>query len=193
MMEAFLEGGVKLPKGLTALRRVLKQIGRAELTIAVVSFSSVVVLNIVEISLRYALNRSIWWSQEVSLLLMMIAYYVGISCVFRMRQFVTIDILVERLPRKAQRYAYYFAQLCTVIFCLVALAAGFSMIPRLLTAYTVILHVPQFFMTLPLLWALVSMIATTLYYGLALWCGRRQMKDKPIVIFERELLVEKEI
>lgn len=193
MMEEILEGGVKLPAGMAALRRILEQIGRAELTIAVVSFSSVVVLNIIEISLRYALNRSIWWSQEISLLLMMVAYYVGISCVFRMRQYVTIDILVERLSPKAQLYAYYFAQLCTVIFCVVALAAGFIMIPRLLTAYTVILHVPQLYMTLPLLWALVSMIATTLYYGLAMWCGRRQMKDKPIVMFERELLVKKEI
>ena len=192
-MEESIGGGVKLPKGLAASRRVLRQIGRAELAIAVVSFSAVVVLNIIEISLRYALNRSIWWSQEVSLLLMMVAYYVGISCVFRMRQYVTIDILVERLPPATQRYAYYFAQLCTVIFCLVALSAGFIMVPRLLTAYTVILHVPQFYMTLPLLWALASMTATTLYYGLAVWYGGGQMKDKPLVMFESELLVEKEV
>jgi len=190
-MEESIEGGVKLPRWLATSRRGLRQIGRTELAIAVVSFSSVVVLNIIEISLRYALNQSIWWSQEVSLLLMMVAYYVGISCVFRMRQYVTIDILVERLPAAAQRYAYYFAQLCTVIFCLVALAAGFSMVPRLLTAYTVILHVPQFLMTLPLLWALASMTATTLYYGLAVWYGRGQMKDKTLVMFESELLVEK--
>jgi TRAP-type C4-dicarboxylate transport system permease small subunit len=186
-----IEGEIKLPKFLAAARRILRQVGRAELAIAVVSFSAVVVLNIIEITMRYVLNRSIWWSQEVSLMLMMVAYYVGISCVFRMRQYVTIDILVEHLPPAAQRCAYYFAHLCTAIFCLVALAAGFSMVPRLLTAYTVILHVPQFYMTLPLMWALTSMAATTLYYGLAVWYGGRQMGKEPLLSLERELLVEK--
>ena len=191
-MEKFIAGEIKLPKVLAAARRILRQVGRAELAIAVVSFSAVVALNIIEISMRYALNRSIWWSQEVSLLLMMVAYYVGISCVFRMRQYVTIDILVERLPPTAQRCAYYFAHLCTVIFCLVALAAGFSMVPRLLTAYTVILHMPQFCMTLPLMWALTSMTATTLYYGLAVWYGGIHMGKEALRDLEQELLVTKE-
>ena len=180
---------VRLPKGLVALRRVLRQIGRVELVIAMITFSSVVVLNIIEISLRYSLNRSVWWSQEISLLLMMAAYYIGISCVFRMRQYVTIDILVERMRPKAQRCAYYFAQLCTVVFCLVALVVGFTIVPRLLTSYTVILHVPQFYLTLPLLWALASMTATTVYYGLAVWYAGGKMGEKPLILLEQDLLV----
>ena len=66
------------------------------------------------------------------------------------------------------------------------------MVPRLLTAYTVILHMPQFCMTLPLMWALTSMTATTLYYGLAVWYGGIHMGKEALRDLEQELLVTKE-
>ena len=91
-MIADAHGRTPLPKGLAIFRQALRYVGRVELAVAVMSFTAVVVLNLTQITLRL-FDSSIWWAQEVSLLLAMIAYFIGVSCVFRLRQFVRDQFL----------------------------------------------------------------------------------------------------
>lgn len=182
----------QLPQGLSVFRRALRWVGAVELTIAVVAFSSAVVLNIIQISLRYAFDTSIWWAQEVSLLMIMIAYYIGISCVFRMRYYVIIHFLVERFPLRTQLYLYYFAQLLTIVFCSVVLFESIGVTEELLTTYTVIMHLPIFYWTLPLMVASASIIVTSIYYFWALWNVAARIPGATIASLEAEVFVDKE-
>jgi TRAP-type C4-dicarboxylate transport system permease small subunit len=137
--------------------------------LAVTAFTAVVLINIVQITLRYGFDSSIFWVQEISQLLMLLAYFVGASCVFRARHYVIVELLVERLAPRRQLHVYALAQALTALFCVVVLAEALAELPRLMTAYTVILHLPKAYAHLPLVIASASMVLTTLYYGLAVW------------------------
>lgn len=182
--------GRHLPGGLAAFRRALRALGVIELNVALTAFSAAVVLNIVQIALRYMITYSIWWAQEVSLLLMMIAYFLGISCVFRKRQYVIVQFLVDMFPPRLQVHAYMFAQVLTVVFCLVVLVAGLRTAGDLLTTYSVILHFPEFYWTLPLLVAAVSIIATTIYFTLVVAAAHRRDPDAPLTVLEAGGLID---
>jgi C4-dicarboxylate transporter DctQ subunit len=183
----------QLPQGLAVFRRTLRWVGSVELCIAVTAFSAAVGLNLIQISLRYAFSTSIWWAQEVSLLMIMIAYYIGISCVFRMRHYVIIHFLVERFPLRTQLYLYYFAQLLTIVFCLVVLIWGINVVPELLTTYSVIMHLPILYWTLPLLVASASMIVTTFYYSWAVWNAAARIPGASLASLEADVLVDEEL
>lgn len=183
----------QLPQGLAVFRRTLRWVGAAELCIAVTAFSAAVVLNLIQISLRYAFSTSIWWAQEVSLLMIMIAYYIGISCVFRMRHYVIIHFFVERFPLRTQLYLYYFAQLLTIVFCSVVLIEGIRIVPEVWTTYTVIMHLPTFYWTLPLLLASASMTVTTFYYSWAVWNAATRIPGATLASLEADVLVDKEL
>lgn len=180
------------PRGLAFFRQALKGLGVCELSVAVTAFFLAVILNFIQISLRYAFEKSIWWSQEISLLLMMIAYFLGISCVFRSRQYVIILMIVERLPQKIQLLSYYFAQLLTIFFCTVILVEGIIIAPERLTTYTVILHFPEFFWTLPLLVASASMILTSIYFSVSIWNASLKNPGFSLSKLEASVLVNKE-
>lgn len=193
MMTNAAIGGDHLPRGLAVFRQALRWVGVVELTIAVAAFSSTVALNIIQISLRYAFDTSIWWAQEVSLLLMMIAYYIGISCVFRARHYVIIHFLVERFSHRTQLYLYYFAQLLTIVFCSVVLFESISIVEEFLTTYTVIMHLPIFYWTLPLMVASASMIVTSVYYTWAVSNVAPRIPGATLASLEAEVFVDKEL
>lgn len=173
-MTADAHGRTQLPKGLAIFRQALRYVGRVELAVAVMSFTAVVVLNLTQITLRL-FDSSIWWAQEVSLLLAMIAYFIGISCVFRLRQFVVINFFVQRFSLRTQVGLYVLAQVLTIGFCATVFNVASDTIPRLMRTYSVILHLPMAYWTLTLMVASASMIITSLYFGLAVIAAARRM------------------
>jgi TRAP-type C4-dicarboxylate transport system permease small subunit len=178
-----------LPQGLAVFRRVLGYVGVVELVIAVGCFTAAVMLNSIQIFLRYAFETSIWWAQEISLLWMMFAYFIGVSCVFRLRHYVVIDFFFNRFSPRNQLFLYFIAQVLTVVFCAVVLVQVFNTRSDLLTTYTVILHLPEFYWALPLFVASVSMILTSIYYTLAVWSVYRRQPSAELIDLEREINV----
>jgi len=183
-----------LPEGLILFRRVLRYLGRIEMVVALIGFCATVGLTFIQIVLRWGFDKSIWWVQEISLLLMMIAYFIGISCVYRMRHEVIIRFVVDRLPVKIQFFFYYLAEVLTIVFCSIVLVSGITDVPDLLTTYTVIMHLPEFYWTLPLLIASTSMILTSVYYLAAMWTSSaRQSQAKDIDALEADILIDREV
>ena len=167
----------ELPGGLVLLRRALRAWGHVELAVAAAAFVAVVLINLAQITVRYGLEGSIFWVQEFSLLLMLVAYFVGASCVFRSRHYVIVSFFIDRVPLAWQRRAYWLAQALTVLFCLVILVETLAEAPRQMRTYSVILHFPRFYNYLPLVIASFSMIVTSLYFALAVASvGRRDPK-----------------
>ncbi len=182
------------PKGLVLFRRALRYLGKIEMVVALIGFCTTVGLNFIQIALRWGFDKSIWWVQEVSLLMMMIGYFIGISCVYRMRGEVIIRFLVDRLPVKAQFFFCCLAEVFTIVFCSVVLVTGLRDAPGLLTTYTVIMHLPEFYWTLPLLVASTSMILTSVYYLAALWTSSsRQAEPKEMDALEADILINREV
>lgn len=176
--------------GLAAFRRALLLLGRAETVVAVAAFTAAVLINVAQIVLRYLMDLSIWWQQEVSLLLMLIAYFVGSAVVFRHRHYVVVGFLVDLFPPALQRACYLLAQALILAFWLVVSIQVAGMAPHMMRTYTVILHIPQYAMTVPLLVAGVSIALTTVYYALAFARAGRFLPDAPIAVIERRVRID---
>ena len=181
-----------MPKGLTLFHQALRHLGRVEMVVALIGFCVTIMLNCIQIALRWGFDKSIWWVQEVSLLMMMIAYFIGASCVYRKRHDVIIRFVVDRLPGNVQLFFYYLAEIWTIVFCSVVLVSGIRDVPGLLTTYTVIMHLPEFYWTLPLLLASASMILTSVYYLAAMWASSKASRGKEIDALESEILIDRE-
>ena len=182
-------GGSGHTGGAAGFRRVLALVGVAELWLAVAAFAAVVLLTIVQVGLRYFFEASLWWAQEVSQMMILVAYFQGIAYAFKTRQYIVINFLAERLPPTAQLRCYLLAQLLVVVFCGVVLVEGVAILPRQYLMLTYILHIPRMYLGLPLLFAAASMIATSVYYALAVWRASRREPDAAAPDLELRRLV----
>lgn len=181
--------GPVLPGGLAVFRRVLRGWGRVELVVATCAFVAVVLINIAQITVRYGFEGSIFWVQEFSLLLMLVAYFIGASCVFRSRHYIIVEFFMERVSPAWQRRAYWLAQALTVIFCAVIMFEALAEAPRQLRTYSVILHFPRFFNYLPLIVASLSMILTSVYFTLAIHVLARRNPERPVAELEADVRI----
>ena len=154
--------------------------GRIERSSAILAFCAVVIINVTQITLRYVFEFSIFWIQEISQLLMLYAYFVGTSSVFRIRGYVVVEYFVKKMSVKIQRLCYATAQILTIIFCGIIIFWIIEEFPRQMKTYSVILHIPRFFSYLPLLIGSLSIIAITIYYSIEVWKACQNDKIKSI-------------
>lgn len=178
-----------LPGYLVIFRRLLRGWGRVELAVAAAAFVAVVLINVAQITMRYGFSGSIFWVQEFSLLLMLVAYFIGASCVFRSRHYVIVQFFVERVKPAWQRRAYWLAQALTVVFCSVIVIEALAEAPRQMRTYSVILHFPRFFNFLPLIVASLSIILTSLYFALAVHSLGSRHPDRPVADIESDVRI----
>lgn len=157
---------------MAAFRKVLAAIGFAELWIAVIAFTFVVLLTMIQVSYRYLFSGSIWWGQEVAQLAMLIAYFLGIAYVYKARQDIVITFLLRRLSTRTQVALAILAQALIGAFSLFIVVTGIELAPSQLVFNTYILGIPRFYSTLPLIIASSSMTLTALYYAIYIWQTR---------------------
>jgi TRAP-type C4-dicarboxylate transport system permease small subunit len=178
-----------MPRLLSGFRAVLRLLGRAELAFAAASFAFVVALNCVQIGLRMFTPWSLWWTQEVSQLSSLIAYFFGISMIYKLQQDVVIIFIYRNLPKQIQFYLFFMIQVLVALFvCLVAQQA-IDLAPMQLHNRTYILNIPRFYSTLPLLISSVSMLATTIYYLIAVAWQARMTGERDIQQLERAVRI----
>jgi len=158
--------------------------GIIERNSAILAFCTVVIFNVTQIILRYVFEFSIFWVQEISQLLMLYAYFVGASSVFRIKGYVIVDFFVNKMSVKFQRLCYGFAQILTIIFCGIIIYWIIEELPRQMNTYSVILHIPRFFSYLPLLIGSISILVVTIYYSIEVLKVCQKDKNKSILEIE---------
>ena len=155
---------VRRKAGGSRVARALGLLGWIELAITVAAFTSVIVLVSAQIFFRYVLDVGLVWVQEVSQLLILTAYFFGISFVFKSRRYLIVSILFDRFPEAAKLPLYIGCQVLTAAFCAMLFVELLGIAPQQLYMKTYILHIPRFYSSLPLLVASISMTLTAIYY-----------------------------
>ena len=186
-------GGGRQTEGLARYRRALGHVGTVELWLALVAFAAVVCLTIVQVTLRYGFAGSIWWAQEVSQMMIMVAYFLGATYVFKTRQYIVVSFLFDRFPKRVQLQVYLVAQALVIGVCGIIVFELISIAESQLSMRTVILHIPRFYGTLPLFWASVSMIATSVYYSVAVWRAAAGRPEVGLDDLEAPLLISQPV
>lgn len=165
---------------LARFRGVLRVIGYFELVLAVASFAAVVALNCIQIGLRMFALPSLWWVQEVSQLGSLLAYFFGISMIYKLRQDVVILFVHRSLPRLIQFYLFFVVHVLIALFVLLVAQQAIDIAPMQLRNRTYILNIPKFYSTLPLLIASLSMLATTIYHLIAVGWAAHKTGDRDL-------------
>ena len=151
-------------EGGSRVARALVLLGWIELVITVAAFTSVIVLVSAQIFFRYVFDVGLVWVQEVSQLLILTAYFFGISFVFKARRYLIVSILFDRFPEAAKLPLYIGCQVLTAAFCAMLFFELLGIAPQQLYMKTYILQIPRFYSSLPLLIASISMTLTAVYY-----------------------------
>jgi TRAP-type C4-dicarboxylate transport system permease small subunit len=160
---AFGEAPADAPEPLD--HRLIRLLGRAELVVTLAAFAGVVALVSVQVALRFLFAYGLVWAQEVAQLLILVAYFLGTSYVYKARHYLLIGIVFDRLPERLRILLYLAAQALTAVFCLMLFVELCGLAPAQLRMKTYILQVPRFYSSLPLLIGSASMDLTAIYYG----------------------------
>jgi TRAP-type C4-dicarboxylate transport system permease small subunit len=167
-----------------ALGRILAVYGKIELTVAMLTFTVALILVIAQVLARQA-GASFWWAQELAQLLVMYAYFLGMSHLYQVRQMVVVDFLVKRFSPAFRLLVYLATQIGVILFCLIILY-GVVKVYRLEMRFpSFAIQIPRFYWTLPLAIASASMILTSVYFViLALRPSSRPAASETLSAFE---------
>ena len=167
--------GVTLPRGLAGFRRFLAYVGQVEIGLAVFGLVIVVVLSAAQSLLRYAFGTSLWWAGEIATDAVFLCYFLGISYVFKTRQYILIEFVSYQTPVRVQMLFYCIAQVLAVVFAGGTVWLLYLFLPTLLNMRTPVLNMPAFLVPIPLAVGSAMMVLTSLYYlAFAIWalvCG----------------------
>lgn len=158
------DGAVKLPKGLAVFRRFLHVIGQIELSLAITALVIVVAISSAQTILRYLFSTSMWWSQEVMEIAILLSYFFGISYVFKTRQYILIEFITSKLPTRFQLVLYVAAQILTIAFAGMIAWMFYLLLPTLFNMRTTVLGWPGWLSPLPLAIASAMLVLTSFYY-----------------------------
>ncbi len=115
------------------------------------------ILMVAAVFYRYVLNDSIYWSGEVSRILLVFISFLGSAVAYKHKAHIGIDIFIERLSGRKQKVLNFTIELAFLLFWLLVFIESFKLMPIFLMQTTATLEIPYayFFSAVPissLLW-----------------------------------------
>ena len=132
--------------------------------LAIAALVIVVVLAVAQALLRYTVSASLWWAQEIAENTIMVAYFLGVSYVFKTRQYIVIEFVSGTLPMRLQMVLYLVAQVLAAVFAVAVLYLVWLFLPTLMNMTTPVLKLPAWVTEAPLVVASVMIAVTSVYY-----------------------------
>ena len=96
-----------------ALRRMLSRLLHWILMVMLIVLA---VVTFAQIIARYLLEYPLFWSEELALTLMVWITFVGAALILERNEHVSIDILVDRLPRRVEPIVRGVGLVCMFVF-----------------------------------------------------------------------------
>lgn len=90
----------------------------------VVLLSSTVILIAFQVFMRYVMENSLSWTEELARFLFIWMVYIGISYGVKERRHIRVDAALHLLPKKAQKLIRIFADVLFIVFCILIIKQG---------------------------------------------------------------------
>ncbi len=109
-------------------------------------------LMVVAVFYRYVLNDSIYWSGEVSRILLVFISFLGSTIAYKHKSHIGIDIFIEKLSNRNKTILNFIIELSFCLFWLLVFVESFKLIPLFLMQTTATLEIPYayFFSVIPI-------------------------------------------
>ncbi len=100
------------------------------------------ILMVSAVFFRYVLNSSIYWSDEVSKILLVSIAFLGSTVAYKHSAHIGIDVFVEKLPNFGERLLNIVIKLTFLGFWFLILIESLKMMPLFLMQKTATLEIP---------------------------------------------------
>jgi len=118
--------------------------------IAMFIFLGMIALNVWEVFSRYAIGRSIFWIQEVTLLMLTYVVFLGFTSLTYYKKDINVAFIMENLPKGFQRVISIIGK-CFVLFFLSYFSRyAYILFIRQIGDVSLVARIPLHFYTLPL-------------------------------------------
>jgi TRAP-type C4-dicarboxylate transport system permease small subunit len=101
---------------LHAARQVKRGMDRTLEAVMLLLLGSIIVLVLLQISLRYVSFIRIQWTEEMSRYLFVYLTFVGSALLIKEKGHIVVDVLVDRLPSRARLLVYLVVQVAVLAF-----------------------------------------------------------------------------
>ncbi len=132
-----------------SLYRVLKGVSDAVNRVCewltVLLLLSLSILMVVAVFYRYVLNNSIYWSGEVSRILLVFVSFLGSAVAYKRSAHIGIDVFYERLSDRGKRVLRFVISLFFLGFWALVLIESFKLMPMFMIQRTATLEIPYFY------------------------------------------------
>ncbi|KJS21315.1 MAG: hypothetical protein VR72_11240 [Clostridiaceae bacterium BRH_c20a] len=105
-------------------------IGKAEEWFCSLGFILATALMFINVVLRYVFKAGLPWSEELIRYLIIWATFIGIGLNARKNAHVSIDFFAAFLSKKNQRYMTLFADLVSIVFCVMMIFYSFETVSK---------------------------------------------------------------
>lgn len=85
-----------------------------------------------QVFMRYFLNDSLTWSEELARYFFIWATYIGIAAGFKHAAHIRVDFLTVKLPMHYQRYINILVHLIVIAFAYIVIMEGYTLVERIL-------------------------------------------------------------
>ncbi len=120
-------------------------------------FGATILIVTAQVVFRYVLNSSLTWTEELSRYLFTWMIFLGAALALRDGSHIRIELLVERLPRRAVAVLHIVTEAVILVFLVVMVVLGFDLVRRTGGAVSPALSLPvsyAFYASLPVTFAL---------------------------------------
>lgn len=164
----------------TPLFWAVRLVRNFEAFVAMVAFAIMVLVVSANVIIRFATGNSLVFTEEVAYLAFGYSIFMGVALLFRHRAMIAVDLVVDALPKSAQRAAGFvthiiMALVCGYFFYLSAKLASVTWVRR-----TAFLDIPYFWVNL----------APTIAFGLmtaySIWFLYLLLRNQPLPSVELE-------
>jgi TRAP-type C4-dicarboxylate transport system permease small subunit len=135
-------------------KTLLKVLFNFDWVITCVMLAALILFTFLAVIMRYVVSRPVTWGEEFQLFAIVVVVFFGSGAAFRLGSHVAIDLIVDRLPQKAQKFIeIVMAVLSVLILAYFAFhSAGFVRQMYVTQRITNILRIPYFltYATFPL-------------------------------------------
>lgn len=80
-----------------------------------------------QVFMRYVLNDSLTWSEELARYAFIWATYIGVACAVKRNAHICVEAAVTKLPALYQRYAAILSHLLFIVFAVLVMKEGYAL------------------------------------------------------------------
>lgn len=102
----------------------------------VVCIAAMVVAIFAQVVMRYVLNSSLVWSEELARILFIWASWIGISLGQKKGEHIKITMVTDRLHEKAQKAVLVIGDICTIFILIVLCVEGVKVVEHIMSIGT---------------------------------------------------------